>query len=79
MYNVVRSGSKAFGFCSSMVMGSLTEILALFVLTLSTVESAYRHVSGIYCCYLQGGSEWCVLWFCVRPLLGSETYVICKP
>jgi len=40
----------------------LLEILALCVLTPSSVGSAYKHVSGICCCCLHGGSEWCVLW-----------------
>jgi len=58
----------------------LLEILALCVLTPSTAESAYKHVSGIYCCYLQGGSEWCVLWSVyVGMLIASETHVICRP
>jgi len=58
----------------------LLEILALCVLTPSTVESAYKHVSGIYCCYLHGGSEWCVLWSVyVGTLIASETLVICRP
>jgi hypothetical protein len=47
---------------SIMLMVCLLELLAVCVLTPSTAESAYKHVSGIYCCYLQGGSEWCVLW-----------------
>jgi hypothetical protein len=54
--NVVRSGRKAFEFYSGIILvrGSLTKILAFCVLTPSSVESAYKHASGIYCCYLQG-------------------------
>jgi len=59
---------------------SLTDILAFWFLTPSIVESAYKHVGGIYCCYLQGGSEWCVLWSgYVDTLIASETHVICRP
>jgi hypothetical protein len=74
--------ARHFGFCSGIIMvrGSLTEIMALCVLTSSIVESAYKHVSGIYCRYLQGGSEWCVLWSVyVGTLIASETHVICRP
>ena len=57
----------------------LLEILVLCVLTPSSVESAYSHVSGIYCCYLQGGSERCVLWSVyVGMLIASETHKICR-
>ena len=50
------------------------------VLTPSTVESAYKHVNGIYCCCLQGGSEWCKLWSVyVGMFIASETHVICRP
>jgi hypothetical protein len=60
-------------------MVCLLEILALCVLTLTTVDTTYRHVSGIYCCYLQGGSEWCVLWsIYVGTLIASETHLICR-
>ena len=53
----------------------LLEVLALCVLTPSSVESAYSHVSGIYCCYLRGGSEWCVLWSVyVGTLIANETH-----
>jgi hypothetical protein len=80
MCNVVRSGSKAFYGSIMLVKGSLTEILTLCVLTPSTVDSAYKHVSGIYCRYLQGGSEWCVLWSVyVGTLIVSEMHVICRP
>jgi hypothetical protein len=58
----------------------LLEILALNVLTPSSAETAYSRVSGIYCCYLQVASEWCVLWSVyVDTLIGSETHVICFP
>ena len=82
MCNAVRSGSKAFEFDNSIILirVSLTEILAFWFLTPSCVESAYKHVSGIYCCYLQGGSKWCVLWsFFVDMRLASETRVISRP
>ena len=81
MCNVVRSGSKAFEFYNSIILirVSLTEILAFWFLTPSCVESAYKHVSGICCCFLQGGSEWCVLWSVyVGTLIASEKYVICR-
>jgi len=61
-------------------MACLLELLALCVLTSSAVESAYKHVSGIYCFYLQGGSEWCVLWSVyVGMFIDSEMHVICRP
>ena len=57
-----------------------TQVLALCVLTPSSAESAYSHVSGICCCYLQGGSEWCVLWSVyVGMRIASETHVISGP
>jgi hypothetical protein len=40
----------------------LPKLWPTLFLTPSIVESAYKCVSGICCCYLQGGSEWCVLW-----------------
>jgi hypothetical protein len=56
------------------------EIVTLPVLTPSTVESAYKLVSEICCCYLQGGREWCVLWWVyVGMRIASETHVICRP
>jgi len=82
MCNVVRSGSKAFEFYNSttLVRGSLTEILAFWFLTPNTVESAYEHTSGICCFHIQGGSEWRVLWSVyVCTLIASETHVICSP
>ena len=54
--------------------------IGLMSLTPSSVESAYKHVSGICCFYLQGGSEWCVLWSVyVGTLIASEKHVICRP
>jgi len=40
----------------------LLEVLAVCVVTPRIVESAYKHVRGICCCYLQDGSERSVLW-----------------
>jgi len=54
--------------------------MGLFILTPSSVESEYKHVSGICCCYLQGGSVWCVLWSVyVGMLVARKTHVICRP
>jgi hypothetical protein len=80
--NYVEVESKVYNGNNStkLLRVSLTEILALCVLTPSTVDSAHKHVSGIYCCYLEGGSEWCVLWSVyVGTRIASETHLICRP
>ena len=50
-------GTKVYNVNNSIIL-----IRVLFILTPSSVGNAYKHVRGICCCYLQGGSEWCVLW-----------------
>ena len=82
MCNVVRSGSNAFEFYRSIILirDNITEIVALRFLTPCIVESAYKYVSEICSFYLQGGSEWFVLWSVyVGTLTASETHVIFRP
>jgi len=59
MSKVFGSDTNAYKFCNSAILirEYFTEIVAYPVLTPSIVERAYKHVSGICCCHLQGGSE----------------------
>ena len=53
----------------------LLEILVSCVLTSSTLDSAYKHVSGIHYYYLKDGIEWCVMWsLYVGMLIAKETH-----
>ena len=58
----------------------LLEILACTFLTPSSVDSAYKHTSGICCFYLQSAGEWCVLWSVYVGIpIDSERHIICRP
>jgi hypothetical protein len=58
-------------------MNYFNEIQNFPVLTPNNVECAAKHVSGTCCCYLQGGREWCVLWWVyVGIRIAGETHVI---